>query len=421
MKNLGFVFLALLMTISSPFVAMGLPDDRELRENDLGAAEEAQRLNNEGALLAKQGSFLEAIQSFQGAIRLMPDFAPAYYNLGLAQRNLNDFGKARAAFQSAVEFAPDYGEAWYQLGRVYELEERFEEAARHFEKALEVSLEGPDVRYHLGIVSLRLKNWADVVEHWEVLLQAYPEHPGVPDIQEALPRAFYNLGTTRQQTGQLEAAVAAFEKAIWLRPDYVKAHYNLGYAYRDMNQLPEARAALNAALDHGPDSPKILSALGIVFMRQDSLWRAEELFRSALSVDQDFIEANYNLTEVYLRQGQVERALDEIRGIVKRTPNNPKAHAFLAYVYEHGVEGKRYGKDYRAADAIRTYEFALLLTPNASLLHYNLGVIHGRLGDWDQALQAFRRCLAIDSTHAEAKHWLPLVEARLVLEQDVEP
>ena len=58
MKNLGFVFLALLMTISSPFVAMGLPDDRELRENDLGAAEEAQRLNNEGALLAKQGSFL---------------------------------------------------------------------------------------------------------------------------------------------------------------------------------------------------------------------------------------------------------------------------------------------------------------------------------------------------------------------------
>ena len=116
-------------------------------------------------------------------------------------------------------------------------------------------------------------------------------------------------------------------------------------------------------------------------MRQDSLRRAEELFRSALGVDQDFVEANYNLTEVYLRQGQVERALDEVRGIVKRTPSNPKAYAFLAYVYEHGVEGKRYGIDYRAADAIKTYQFALLLTPNDPLLHYNLGVIHGRLGD----------------------------------------
>ena len=42
------------------------------------------------------------------------------------------------------------------------------------------------------------------------------------------PRAHYDLGVTYRICNQLPEAIACFERAITLKPDYANAYYNLG-------------------------------------------------------------------------------------------------------------------------------------------------------------------------------------------------
>ena len=43
-----------------------------------------------------------------------------------------------------------------------------------------------------------------------------------------MPDAHYSLGIFLDHTGRLDEAVAAYRKAIALKPDYAESHCNLG-------------------------------------------------------------------------------------------------------------------------------------------------------------------------------------------------
>jgi tetratricopeptide (TPR) repeat protein len=62
-------------------------------------------LNNKGATLHGQRKYDEAVQMYDKAIRLKPDFAGAYYNKGLALKALKKTRESDAAFTKAKELS----------------------------------------------------------------------------------------------------------------------------------------------------------------------------------------------------------------------------------------------------------------------------------------------------------------------------
>jgi Flp pilus assembly protein TadD len=54
----------------------------------------------------------------QEAIRLVPDFAAAYNNLGQAYEGLGQYDKARVYYERAVELNPQYANAYLNLGKL---------------------------------------------------------------------------------------------------------------------------------------------------------------------------------------------------------------------------------------------------------------------------------------------------------------
>ena len=64
------------------------------------------------------------------------------------------------------------------------------------------------------------------------LLQSYSQSADIINV----------LGATLQGQGKLQEAVASFDRAIQLKPDYVGAHNNLGNTLRDLGRLKEAEA-----------------------------------------------------------------------------------------------------------------------------------------------------------------------------------
>jgi tetratricopeptide (TPR) repeat protein len=89
----------------------------------------------------------EAKQLFEKIIKLSPDNYRAFYNLGIACFNSNQFDIAIINFEKALKIKPDYKYCLYNLGLIYEKMEKYEDALKFYEKALEID---PNFTYALA-------------------------------------------------------------------------------------------------------------------------------------------------------------------------------------------------------------------------------------------------------------------------------
>ena len=59
--------------------------------------------------------------------------------------------------------------------------------------------------------------------------------------------AHYNLGTLMAVRGQMDRAIAEFETAVRLMPDYADAYYALGLAFKREGKVQSAEEAFRSA------------------------------------------------------------------------------------------------------------------------------------------------------------------------------
>jgi tetratricopeptide (TPR) repeat protein len=74
---------------------------------------------NLAALYTDQAALAPAEALLQQALAVQPDWAIAYYNLGLVYKTAGDLPKAITAYQAAIQNQPHYPEAHQNLGVVY--------------------------------------------------------------------------------------------------------------------------------------------------------------------------------------------------------------------------------------------------------------------------------------------------------------
>lgn len=91
-----------------------------------------------GAIYRAQGKLNEAIQAFDNAIRLKPDFAEAYSNKGNALTDLGDFDEAVRSYNKATQVRPSYAEAYHNSGNALFSLGRIKESMKKYEKAIKI-------------------------------------------------------------------------------------------------------------------------------------------------------------------------------------------------------------------------------------------------------------------------------------------
>ena len=77
------------------------------------------------------------------------------------------------------------------------------------------------------------------------------------------PKAHNNLGIALAGRGQVDAAIAHYQKALEIKPDYAEAHNNLGNALAGRGQVDAAIAHYRKALEIKPDYAEAHNNLGI--------------------------------------------------------------------------------------------------------------------------------------------------------------
>ena len=93
---------------------------------------------NKGALVSTYGNNQAAVQYFQKAIALNPNFSGAYFSQGVSYGQLGQYQKAIAQINRALKMEPQNGMYYYGRGRVYLLSGDKAKAMEDFKKAAEL-------------------------------------------------------------------------------------------------------------------------------------------------------------------------------------------------------------------------------------------------------------------------------------------
>ena len=150
-----------------------------------------------------------------------------------------------------------------------------------------------------------------------------------------------------------DEAIAHFQRAIQLDPDFALAHDGLGACH--VNRVFKG------------------------FGGAEDYERAEAAFTRALALDANLFEARMLMVFVYLWRGQKQKAHDEVNRARREAPNEPVVHFVKALL--HRLDGE-YGR------ALRSYDRLVRLDPAAHVVaSYSRALVHMYMGHFDEAFR----------------------------------
>lgn len=137
----------------------------------LALRQRAREPYNRGVGLAEEGSFLDAVQMFQEALAIDPEFVDARYNLGVTFQKLKSYDKARREFERIVERRSDNGAYQFALGNSYFHLSRYDKAVGAFEKAVAIDPGHLKAQYSLAVCYEKIGEGAKAREAWKRYLE----------------------------------------------------------------------------------------------------------------------------------------------------------------------------------------------------------------------------------------------------------
>lgn len=165
---------------------------------------------------------------------------------------------------------------------------------------------------------------------------------------------FFAHGHLLERQGNLEKAVAQYEEALRIQPDFVTAINRLGITLNKLGRNAEATQRFERAVALAPSAPFLFNNLGFSLYLEGRYDEAEAALRRAVELKPDFTRASMNLGMTFGKQMRFEEALVAFR------TGSDEANAY----YNLGVvqsDARRY------TDAVRSFSRALEIDPKLDI------------------------------------------------------
>ena len=130
-------------------------------------------------------------------------------------------------------------------------------------------------------------------------------HPPAKQPPSLLVRKICLVGLRLIKQKRFDEAVAAFEAALVLRPDYADASNDLGTAHQLAGRVDNAMAAYRRAIELNPSHAKAFSNLGAAHMQRNEPGPAIEAYRRALEINPFNPKIRTNLAFAQLLNGDL--------------------------------------------------------------------------------------------------------------------
>ncbi|MDP3733181.1 MAG: tetratricopeptide repeat protein [Candidatus Daviesbacteria bacterium] len=132
--------------------------------------------NNLGDVYGRQGDKQRALQEFQTAIILKPDYGDAYHNLANTYRELSQLDKALENYQNALRFNPNLWQSHQNIAAIYFQAGQYEQALENIQKAITINPKNLNLQVNLGVVYLGLGQKDKAKEIFTAILSIDPQN-----------------------------------------------------------------------------------------------------------------------------------------------------------------------------------------------------------------------------------------------------
>lgn len=172
-----------------------------------------------------------------------------FFVLRTARRNLDWMDDLRL-WSAVLRVHPQSAEAYFNLGNAYAKSGRKEEAVHAYQQAIGFAPRTKDttalIHNSLGLCYLESKEHEKAMKEFERSLEVYPN----------FAPAYTNIGVVYAYGGKNEEAVASFKKAVELNPNFAEPYLNLAKIYRKKGMFEETINMLNKVEQIDPANPE---------------------------------------------------------------------------------------------------------------------------------------------------------------------
>jgi tetratricopeptide (TPR) repeat protein/predicted O-methyltransferase YrrM len=297
--------------------------------------------NPESLILANSMTLLlhEAIAACEQAVQSKHSLIPACQTLGNLLQGLGRFEEALYWHTCAIQPQIDRASMLAALAKLQAQQQQWPAAIATYESVLDIEPNSPGVHWSLSNIYTQLQKPLEAVQHrwqafylcpewrtssnqFELANQLFQQHQlslALACYQHAIQlrpdffEAYYNLATVQVALGNLTAAIEAYRQVVQLQPTYISAH-------RKLAQLLEHQGNWPAALDHyqqglrqvdsdSPQSGGFYYEIGNLYFRQGRYAEAAAMFRAAVQADRELTWAYHQWIDALLQQQQGQAAI----------------------------------------------------------------------------------------------------------------
>ena len=360
--------------------------------------EESILFNICGACSASLGQNKSAIEYYQQAIFIKPDYAKAHFNLAITLQELEKITEAIKSYNNAIKYDNQSAEAYNNLGNLYKELGQNDDAIDCFKSAVEINSKYIEANYSLALTLHDKGMLKEAIKSYQIVVEGNSE----------FSEAWFNLGSAYKELNKNEAAIASFKKAIVIKPDFIEAlnelgnlhsdlgdkdalnyfkkaitldehsailHFNIGNAFRKLSFIDNAIKSYKKAIFISPDYYEALNNLGYLLKSRGENKSAIKSFRDAIVANSSYADAYNNLGITYFDLGRFDVAKDCYDKALELNQNYAEVYANLARLFSNL-------KQYE--ESVLNFETAIKLNPNLDYLHGGLLGTKMFMAIWDK-------------------------------------
>jgi Flp pilus assembly protein TadD len=217
------------------------------------------------------------------------------------------------------------------LGREHYQKREFDKAETALRTVLESNDRMADVHDMLGVICHSRGNFAQAEHHFERAISINP----------AYTEAALNLAVTYNDRGKYEAARQVYARIKstpaggldpFARGKIANMHAEVGQAYADAGMAREAIAEYEKAVRLCPQFADLRTRLGTLLREVNDLSRAREQYEAAIGARPNYVPARMQLGVTLLSLGEPDGAAEQWRKVLELEPENARAKMYLRMV-----------------------------------------------------------------------------------------
>jgi tetratricopeptide (TPR) repeat protein len=282
----------------------------------------------------------KALELYQAATALDPNYPPLNLRLGEVQLESNRLEEARTAFTRAAREPGLRPAALYYLGQIAVLERSYQAAVDYLEEALQLNPDATEAHHPLAQAYRQLGEVDSARRHLALFKPHRPtaDDPLLDELDRVIRESRTDFALAMRavmEERDYESAIRSFARGLEIDPENVHARVSYARALYLAGQTDAAERELVKARELAPEHVLANFLLGVLRQHQGHKAEAADYYRRLVELDPSHEGAQFYLGNLAFEQGRFDEAVGYYDAALRAVQDIPPAHLLRIVASHH--------------------------------------------------------------------------------------